>query len=286
MSPAVIEEEGRPRMLYRRVVERVGDPRQSTAYLDHSVIALADSADGVRFSGRPGAVLEGGAPLAAAGVEDPTIVRAGGELIVFYTGWTGWKAGIASLLWARGPSLERLRPEGVAIAPLAPTRFVKEAEALAAASGVSLWCEIDTLDGGLERSLIAFCRAPAIEGPYPTPQVVARPRPNGWDSVNVSTGPLLQDGGRCFMFYNGMVRLDDPTFMHAARIGLMELDPGSGRVLARSTAPVLEAPAGARLVFSASVWDDRLYYTVDDSEIWMARIDRRALATVAMEAEA
>ena len=74
--------------------------------------------------------------------------------------------------------------------------------------------------------------------------------------------------------------------MHAARIGLMELDPRSGRVLARSRAPVLEAPEGARLIFSASIWNDRLYYTIDDSEIWVARLNHQALGMVAMEAEA
>ena len=287
MSPAVIEEGGCLLMLYRRVLERVGDARESTAYLDRSVIALADSLDGVRFTARPGVALEGGRPPAAQGVEDPTILRTRGEVIVFYTGWSGWKEGIASLLWARGSSLDRLQPQGVAIAPMAPTRFFKEAEPVPAANGdVLLWCEVDTLDEGRERSLIACCRAPAIGGPYSMPEIVARPRQNRWDAVNVSTGPLVFDGGRCYMLYNGMVRLEDPAFMHAARIGLMELDPRSGRVLARSRAPVLEAPEGARLIFSASIWNDRLYYTIDDSEIWVARLNHQALGMVAMEAEA
>jgi hypothetical protein len=60
----------------------------------------------------------------------------------------------------------------------------------------------------------------------------------------------------------------------------MELDPRTGAVLGRSNAPLLEPPAGGRIAFAASIAEDLLYYTVDDREIWAARLDRGLLADV------
>ncbi|HYM49858.1 MAG TPA: hypothetical protein VET65_04720 [Candidatus Limnocylindrales bacterium] len=285
MSPAVVQQGLGWLALYRRVLARDRDARTASEYEDRSVIALAASPDGRRFRARPAPVLEPGGEHAASGVEDPTIVRSGGEFVVFYTGWSGWQARTATLLWARGPSLDALRPQGVAIAPHPPEHFVKEAEVRAGRGGFAMWCEVAALDRH-ERSRIAFTRATDLGGPWPAPVVVASPRPDRWDAVNVSTGPLLDAAGRVYMMYNGMIRSGDPDFVHAARIGLMEVDPRSGRVRARSVEPILDPPPGARIVFAASIAGDRLYYTVDDVEIWAARIDAQALGRVAMEPEA
>ncbi len=273
MSPAVISVGGRRQMLYRRVLERAGDARRDSAYEDRSVLALADSPDGLRFTARKAPLLTPDPNL--AGLEDPTIVRHDQEYVVFYTGWSGWSRGIASLLWARGPSLEALVAQGVAIAPAAPERFVKEAEFH---NGL-LWCEVDRLEPH-ERSRIAMTKAASPAGPWPQPVVVADARPDRWDCINVSTGPLIEHDARLFMLYNGMVRADDPDFIHAARVGLMELDPQTGAVLARSTGPVLEPPAGGRIVFAASIAGGILYFTVDDREIWAARLNRQALTEI------
>ncbi|HEY0493467.1 MAG TPA: hypothetical protein VGD57_08365, partial [Candidatus Dormibacteraeota bacterium] len=135
MSPAVTANHD---MLYRRVIERSGDASRQSEYEDRSVIALATSPDGIHFTAQREPSLQAGGPYSATGVEDPTIVPHQGEYIVFYTGWSGWATGIASLLWARGPALDALTPQGVAIAPSAPTRFVKEAEYRAGL----LWCEV------------------------------------------------------------------------------------------------------------------------------------------------
>jgi predicted GH43/DUF377 family glycosyl hydrolase len=272
MSPAVCQNR---QMLYRRVLERSGDASRESEYEDRSVIALATSPDGLRFTARQEPALRPGGPHAAFGVEDPTIIQHDSQYVVFYTGWSGWDTGIASLLWARGPSLDGLTPQGVAIAPSAPTRFVKEAEYRAGL----LWCEVDTIDRH-ENSRIAVSRAASPYGPWPPPTVVAEPRPGHWDSVNVSTGPLLEESGRLYMLYNGMAQTEDPDFVHAARVGLMELDPRTGAVLRRSTAPVLEPPPGSRIAFAASMANDILYYTVDDREIWAAGLDRQAIKSI------
>ncbi len=274
MSPAVMQTGDRFQMLYRRVLERIGDASTESEYEDRSIIALAVSDDGLHFVARQGAVLS---PSDYIGLEDPTIVRHGGEYVVFYTGWTGWSQGVASLLWARGTSLDALVPQGVAIAPTPPERFVKEAEYR---YGL-LWCEIDRLEPH-ERSRIAVTGSSSPLGPWPQPTVVGEARPDGWDAVNVSTGPLIDHAGRLFMFYNGMVRTDDPDFVHAARIGLLELDRSTGTILCRSSSPVLEPPAGGRIAFAGSITGDILYYTVDDREIWAASLDRAALTEVVL----
>jgi predicted GH43/DUF377 family glycosyl hydrolase len=280
MSPAVGPNH---QMLYRRVLERSGDASRQSEYEDRSVIALATSTDGLRFQAQKEPVLLAGGPRALIGVEDPTIVQHEGEYIVFYTGWSGWATGIASLLWARGPSVRSLQPQGVAIEPSGATRFVKEAEYR---TGL-LWVEVDTIDEH-EHSRIARCystgRSPL--GPWSPPAVIAEARPGHWDSVNVSTGPLIEDSGRLYMLYNGMIKTEDPDFVHAARIGLMELDPQSGAVLGRSVAPVLEPPPHGRIAFAASLANDVVYYTVDDREIWAAHLDRRQLASTPMEPRA
>jgi len=272
MSPAVTTKR---EMLYRRVLERIGDASKQSEYEDRSVIALATSPDGLRFTARREPALRPGGPHAAIGVEDPTIIRHDTQYVVFYTGWSGWETGIASLLWARGPSLDALTPQGVAIAPSAPTRFVKEAEYRAGL----LWCEVDTIDKH-EHSRIAVSRAASPLGPWLQPTVVAEPRPDYWDSVNVSTGPLFEESGRLYMLYNGMIETEDPDFVHAARVGLIELDPETGAELGRSNAPVLEPQAANRIAFAASLAGDILYYTVDDREIWAARLDRNAIKHV------
>lgn len=280
MSPAVTTKHD---MLYRRVLERSGEASQQSEYEDRSVIALATSDDGLRFRQQKEPALQPGAPHALLGVEDPTIVGNDGDYIVFYTGWSGWRTGIATLLWARGPSLDALIPQGVAIRPTPPTSFVKEAEYRAGL----LWVEVDTLDKH-ERSRIALCHATSTSplGPWSPPALIAEPRPHRWDSINVSTGPLLENAGRLYMLYNGMIKTQDPDFVHAARVGLMELDALTGAVLGRCTTPVLEPPPGATIAFAASLANDILYYTVDDREIWAARLDRRELASIPMEAPA
>jgi len=246
MSPAVIEDGGRFQMLYRRVLARSGDASRQSEYEDRSVIALAESGDGLRFTARPAPVLIGegqAAGFAGLGVEDPTIVRHDDEYLVFYTGWSGWATGIATLLWAHGPLLDRLTPQGVAIAPTPPFRFVKEAEV----RHRLMWCEVDTVDTH-ERSRIAVSHAVSPTGPWSAPVIVAAPRPDCWDAINISPGPLIEEAGRLFMLYNGMVRTDDPDFVHAARVGLMELDPSTGLVIGRSNAPLLEPPPGNRIL--------------------------------------
>jgi hypothetical protein len=87
------------------------------------------------------------------------------------------------------------------------------------------------------------------------------------------------------MLYNGMVRTDDPEFVHAARVGLMELDVTTGRPVARSRRPVLEPPPGRRIAFAASVAGGRLYYTVDEMEIWAADLDLDAIDGIPMDSE-
>jgi predicted GH43/DUF377 family glycosyl hydrolase len=275
MSPAVAANH---QMLYRRVLQRSGDPSRQSEYEDRSVIALATRADGLRFTAQKRPVLEPGRPYARIGLEDPTIVPHDGEYVVFYTGWSGWATGVASLLWARGPSLDALTHQGIAIEPTPPIRFVKEAEYR---TGL-LWVEVDTIDKH-EHSRIAVSRASSPLGPWSPPSIVAEPRPAHWDSVNISTGPLLEESGHLYMLYNGMIETDDPDFVHAARVGLMELDPITGVVLARSHAPVLQPPTGRRIAFAASLAGDILYYTVDDREIWAARLHREQLASIQME---
>jgi hypothetical protein len=87
------------------------------------------------------------------------------------------------------------------------------------------------------------------------------------------------------MLYNGMERIGDPGFVHGARVGLLELDRRSGRVLARSTHPVLTPPPGSTITFAASIAAGRLYYTVDDSEIWAARLNLSDVGLVEMTPE-
>ena len=83
--------------------------------------------DGLSFEMDDGPVLSPGpGPLDLCGCEDPTVVRHGDELIVFYTGLDA--DGDGHLLWASGADVRSLKKHGVAATSFEGERDIKEAE--------------------------------------------------------------------------------------------------------------------------------------------------------------
>ncbi|MBL7326237.1 glycosidase, partial [Escherichia coli] len=88
----------------------------------------AVSPDGLRFTIEGDAVLvPGPGPDDIGGCEDPTpIVEPDGNLVVYYTGVDATRAH-AELLYAVGPSLDRLRKRGIAMLNSDSEGNIKEA---------------------------------------------------------------------------------------------------------------------------------------------------------------
>ncbi len=243
---------------------------------DTGTIWYATSRDGLSFVATDTPVLSPGpGPDDIGGCEDPTPVLCDdGSVLVYYTGVDASRTH-GEMLYATGPSLDRLTKQGVAMANTPSQGNIKEAT-------------VDrTSDGGWrmfyeyardEASLIGLAVGTGVAGPWTDQKDPFGPRTDSWDSWHLSTGPMLtSDKNRPVMFYNGATR--DARW----RIGWVAFDAEYTQVVARGVEPLITPPPSlernaADIAFAASVvlvgneiW---LYYSLADTHLRRAIIRR------------
>jgi predicted GH43/DUF377 family glycosyl hydrolase len=274
MSPYVWRrDDGRFAMLVRAVPR--GDYDHG-AEDDTGTIWHAVSDDGLRFAIEGAPVLTPG-PGAEdiGGCEDPTpVVLPDGSLVVYYTGVDATRAH-ADLLYATGPSLSSLRKQGVAMLNSDSEGNIKEATVDRTRDGKWRMFYEYARD---EASLVGLAIGETVAGPWDRQAQPFAPRPEGWDSWHLSTGPLLTtDKDRPVMFYNGATR--DARW----RIGWIAFDAGYTQVVDRCIEPLIIPPPALErtatdIAFAASVevvdgaiW---LYYSLADARLFRAILRR------------
>lgn len=291
MSMAVVSIEGYYDALYRQVSKA-----KSGETIPESVIAFASSHNGVDFvrSGifpiKPNHENES---LDRLAVEDPTIVKDNGIFYVFHSAVSpkasgeGVQVGIQVV---EGHSLDDLQPAKKMI--LTPKDveaslgeqcdMVKEPE-FYFNSKDGLWHLIYE-HTGRGFSEIATAESPQLTGPYRNNRPLLQIRPNSWDSLHLSPGPLLTTSrGDMLMFYNGCApkNFEDKTSKWS--IGYVIIDRDTGGVSNRAAKPIItpsdEMGPGNQLVsFANSIVPiegtktNRLYYTVADKRSAVAKI--------------
>ena len=268
MSPYVWQpDSGRFAMLVR-AVPRPGEEG------DTGTIWTAQSADGLNFTASDTPVLSPGPGLAdIGGCEDPTPVFApNGSVVVYYTGVDETRTH-GEMLYATGPSIDRLEKRGIAM-PSAPSEGnLKEATVDRTPGGG--WRMFYEYARG-EASLIGLAVGEDVAGPWRHLPQPFTPRPDAWDAWHLSPGPLLTTDKDCpVMFYNGA------THDARWRIGWIAFDAEYARVVDRCIEPlIVPPPRGQRtdtdIAFAASVvivgeeiW---LYYSIEDAQLYRAII--------------
>lgn len=199
------------------------------------------------------------------GCEDPTVIRDGATLYVFYTGYNR-VAERGLLMMAAGPDYRSLRKRGVVFDD---PRYhkAKEATLVPTRSGWHMFFEY----AAGEASLIGAARAPSLTGPWEFVDSPLKPRPEAWDRWHLSTGPIVgAERPRPVMLYNGATR--DAHW----RIGWAAFAGDYTRVAERSEQPLLSPPADrpqgwTDIVFAASAIESadhvELYYSVADQDV-------------------
>ena len=243
---------------------------------DTGTIWFAASDDGLAFKASDQPVLAPGpGPTDIGGCEDPTPVFApDGSLVVYYTGVDATRTH-GEMLYACGPSVDKLEKRGIAM-PSAPSEGnLKEATVDRTASGGwRMFYEYARDDA----SLIGLAVGDDVAGPWRHLPEPFTPRTESWDAWHLSPGPLLTTDKDCpVMFYNGA------THDARWRIGWIAFDAEYSRVVARCIEPlIVPPPRGQRtdtdIAFAASVvivdgeiW---LYYSVEDTHLFRAIVRR------------
>lgn len=251
-------------------------PKPAAPFTDTGVIWHGHSADGANFvmDDTP-ALVPGPDAIDAGGCEDPTPVRmADGSFVVYYTGVQD-DFSTGQMLYAAGPSIDRLEKMGVALASSKTKGNTKEATVMITAEGRwRLFYEYAEDDA----SLIGLARGPGVAGPWTERPAPFCPREESWDNWHLSTGPmLLDDPDRPVMFYNGATR--DARW----RIGWVAFDRDCTKVVGRGIQPLITPPpvedrTATDIAFASSVVvkDDRvwLYYSLKDAQLARAQIRR------------
>lgn len=259
---------------YMMLVRAVPKPGECS---DTGTIWQATSPDGLHFTTAETALITPGpGPDDIGGCEDPTpVVLPDGSVVVYYTGVDATQSH-GEMLYASGPSLDRLEKKGVAM-PNTPTRGnIKEAT-------------VDrTKDGGWrmffeyardDASLVGLAVGGGVAGPWSGELQPFAPRTDSWDNWHLSTGPLLTtDKDMPVMFYNGA------THDARWRIGWVAFDAEYTKVVDRCIEPLIIPPpspdrTATDIAFAASVvivdgqiW---LYYSLADRDLHRAIISRR-----------
>ncbi len=251
-------------------------PRPAAPFTDTGVIWHGRSSDGVHFvmDDTP-TLVPGPDAVDRGGCEDPTPFRqADGSYVVYYTGVQDDFA-TGQMLYAAGPSIDRLEKKGVALASSKSKGNTKEATVMLTADGHwRLFYEYAEDDA----SLVGLARGAGVAGPWQERPAPFCPRVDSWDNWHLSTGPmLLDDPDRPVMFYNGATR--DARW----RIGWVAFDRDCTKVVARGIQPLITPPpvedrTATDIAFAASVIvkDGRiwLYYSLKDAELARAEIRR------------
>ena len=229
--------------------------------------------DGIAFHAEAKPILEPGPDdLDIRGCEDPTVVPADGECIVYYTGVR--KDGVAQLLYASGPDVHSLTKRGVAHASTSADKNTKEAAVERSDGRWLLLFEYSRDD----RSRMGRAEGEKPAGPWKEQADPLIVRPNAWDSWHLSTGPLLLDEpDGPLMFYNGA----DAAGNWA--IGWVRFDECCRSETARCDRPLISSPTvpgpdGRRIAFAASAVSDgaeiALYYSENDRSLHRANLRR------------
>lgn len=271
MSPYVWQTEGGSYEILMRA-----RPRDDAPFKDTGAIWHGRSEDGVHFvmADQP-AIAPGPDPIDVGGCEDPTpFCMADGSFVVYYTGVLGDFA-TGQMLYAAGPSIDRLEKRGVALASSKTKGNTKEATVMLTADGHwRLFYEYAEGDA----SLIGLARGSSVAGPWEEWPAPLSPREDSWDNWHLSTGPMLHDNPDMpVMFYNGATR--DARW----RIGWAAFNRDCTHVVCRGIQPLLTPPpvddrTATDIAFASSVIveGDRiwLYYSLKDAQLARAEIRR------------
>lgn len=266
MSPYVWRTAEGPYAMLVRAVPRPGETG------DTGTIWYATSDDGLCFTATDTPVLAPGpGPDDIGGCEDPTpVFRDDGSVIIYYTGVDATRAH-GEMLYATGPSIDRLQKQGVAMQNTPTQGNIKEATVdRTKRGGWRMFYEF----ARNEASLVGLAISDGIAGPWRDERDPFAPRADGWDSWHLSTGPLLTtDKDRPVMFYNGA------THDARWRIGWIAFDAEYGTVVDRCIEPLITPPPALErtatdIAFAASVvavgdqvW---LYYSLADTHLYRA----------------
>lgn len=268
MSPYVWRtDDGRYAMLVR-AVPRAGETG------DTGTIWYATSTDGLRFTATDTPILSPGpSDDDIGGCEDPTpVFNADGSVVIYYTGVDATRSH-GEMLYASGPSIDRLQKQGVAMPNTPSQGNIKEATVdRATGGGWRMFFEYARNDA----SLVGLATSAGVAGPWTGASDPFAPRTDSWDSWHLSTGPLLtRDKNRPLMFYNGA------THDARWRIGWIAFDAEYTKVTDRCIEPLITPPPALErtatdIAFAASVvivqdqiW---LYYSLADAQLYRAII--------------
>jgi predicted GH43/DUF377 family glycosyl hydrolase len=256
---------------YAMLVRAVPRPGETG---DTGTIWYATSTDGLRFTATDTPVLRPGpGPDDIGGCEDPTpVFREDGSVVIYYTGVDATRTH-GEMLYAVGRSIDCLEKQGVAMQNTPSQGNIKEATVDRTTSGSwRMFYEF----ARSEASLVGLAISDGIAGPWTDERDPFAPRPDGWDSWHLSTGPLLsRDKDRPVMFYNGA------THDARWRIGWIAFDAEYTRVVGRCIEPLITPPPSLErtatdIAFAASVvlvgdqiW---LYYSLADTHLYRAVI--------------
>ncbi len=267
LSPFVWRQDGRFHLLVRAVPDRDDEPRLKISEAFHGV-----SDDGRHFAmDLAPSLFPGPDAEDLDGCEDPTVLRDGDTLRLWYTGWNQAQ-GTGRLLSARGSDPLALDKTGVALDSVEGFRNPKEATVVPVPGGgwrMFFECARD------DASIVARASADAITGPWSGRELAFEPRPGRWDSGHVSAGPIVGAGtDRPVMFYNGS---DEQANW---RVGWLAFDRDLTRVVARCDEPLVMPDCledgWTDIAFAASVVarDDELwlYYSVADRHLMRALV--------------
>lgn len=251
-------------------------PAANAKQTDTGLIWHGSSPDGRHFvmADEP-AIRPGPEATDLGGCEDPTPIRmADGSYVVYYTGVLADFA-TGQMLYAAGPSINRLEKRGVALASSKTRGNTKEATVMLTADGRwRLFYEFAQENA----SLIGLAQGAGVAGPWEEQQSPLGPREDSWDNWHLSTGPMLHDDPDIpVMFYNGA------THDARWRIGWAAFNRDCTKVVCRGIQPLLTPPpvedrtatdiafASSVIVEGGRIW---LYYSLKDAELARAEIRR------------
>lgn len=209
-------------------------PRTITETGNTGTIHYGESDDGIRFRVHSDPIIAPGRDdLDVGGCEDPTVIKWKDEYVVYYTGVDKTRRS-GQLLYASGPSLDKLAKRGVAYASSQSEGNTKEATVERTGDGRwRLFFEFARNNA----SLVGLALGDGVGGPWTEQPAPFAPRQHAWDNWHLSPGPLLtSDENMPVMFYNGATR--DARW----RIGWVAFDRDCTEVVDRCIEPLIVPP--------------------------------------------
>jgi len=234
---------------------------------DTGTIWYATSPDGLVFTTTDKPVIAPGpGPEDAGGCEDPTVVELpDGGYVVYYTGVSADR-GHGEMLYACGPSIDRLEKKGVAIPSTPSQGNVKEATVdRTKAGGWRLFYEYAANNA----SLVGLAVGKDVDGPWQHERQPFAPREGQWDNFHLSTGPLLTDDkDQPVMFYNGAT--DDARW----RIGWVAFDAEYKAVTDRCIEPLIAPPPSPNRMATDIAFAASIVFGGSHTWLYFSRADR------------